>query len=239
MSSTCGARLAKSNRDSEFRSEAFFCRLSPAALEAFEAVKCSTAYAEGEALFVEGQPAQGVFMLCSGRVKLTIRSSDGKTIILRLAVPGEALALNATVSGKAYQSTAEALERCEVSFVRREDFLRFLQEHGEASLGEARQLSSSYYTACEQIRALGLSQPAPQKLARFLVDWASKGQRGKHGIRVRLTLTLEEISQIIGASPEAVTQTLEEFSHRQLVALRGSSLVIRNRHALENLTGLN
>jgi CRP/FNR family transcriptional regulator, cyclic AMP receptor protein len=233
MLSPYGLQLTESCQDCHLKSEGFFCKLSTKALKAFEAVKFSTAYPEGAVLFVEGQPPRGVFMLCRGRVKMSITSSDGKALILRIVGPGEVLGLNAAVSGQAYEMTVETLEPCQVNFIKREDFLRFLSEHSEASIRAALQLSGNYHAACEQIRALGLSQSAPEKLARFLLDWSGKGQPSAQGIRVKLALTHEEIAQTIGSSRETVTRTLGDFKSKQLAYLKGATLVIQNKPVLE------
>ena len=237
MRSPYGLDLVEGCRNCKLKSEGFFCNLSPAALKAFEAIKYTTAYPEGAVLFVEGQEARGVYVLCKGRVKLSITSSEGKTIILRLVHPGEVLGLNATVSGNPYQSTAEMLEPCQVNFIRRDDFLRFLRQHADASIHAAQQLSADYHTACDQIRSLGLSESAPQKVARFLLEWSAKGQQTPQGIRVRLALTHEEIGQLIGSSRETVTRSLGELKHSEIVSFRGSTLVIQNKPALESFVG--
>jgi CRP/FNR family transcriptional regulator len=238
MRSPYGLERVESCQDCAQRSDGFFCQLAPAPLKAFEAVKFTTTYPEGALLFVEGESPRGVMVLCKGRVKLSMNSPEGKTLILRIAVPGEVMGLHAAVSNTPYQSTAETLEPCQVNFVKREDFLRFLGQHGEASVHVARQLSDNYHTACEQVRSLGLSHSAPQKLATFLLEWSSQGQKAKEGIRARLTLTHEEIGQIIGTSRETVTRTLGEFKSQQLAILRGSTLLIQNRPKLEHLAGV-
>ncbi len=84
-------------------------------------------------LFVEGQSPRGVFILCSGKVKLSTSSADGKTLILRISEIGEVLGLAAVVSGKAFQATAEVLEPTQANFIGRREFLEFLREHGEAA----------------------------------------------------------------------------------------------------------
>src|SRR2546427_10146606 len=83
----------------------------------------------------------------------------------------------------------------------------------------------------------GLSGSSAEKLAKFLLDWSSQhGQQEQDGeIRLKLPLTHEEIVQMIGASRETVTRLLAEFKKKQLVRVKGSTLVIRNRAALENL----
>jgi CRP/FNR family transcriptional regulator len=233
MRSPYGLELTESCQDCHLKSENFFCKVSAKALKAFEAAKFTAAYPEGAVLFVEGQPARGVFMLCRGRVKMSITSSEGKALILKIVGAGEVLGLNAAVSGRPYEVTVETLEPCQVNFIKREEFLRFLAEHAEASIHAAQQLSSSYHAACEQIRALGLSQSAPEKLARFLLDWGGKGQATAQGIRVKLALTHEEIAQTIGSSRETVTRTLGEFRNKHFATLKGSTLVIQNKPALE------
>ena len=189
-------------------------------------------------LFVEEEEPRGVFVLCRGRVKLSITSSEGKALITRIAGPGEVLGLNAAVSGKPYELTAETLEPCQVNFVRREDFVRFLGQHGEASLRAAQQLSSRYQAACEQIRSLGMSHSAAARLARFLLDGAVKGRDAKEAARVRMTLTHEQIGQMIGTSRETVTRTLGEFKDQRLITRSGSTVVIQDRAALETLVGV-
>ena len=65
-------------------------------------------------------------MLWAGQVKLSISSSSGKTLILRVAKPGEILGLMAAMSDSPYEVTAETLHPCQVAFIRRDDFLRFV-----------------------------------------------------------------------------------------------------------------
>jgi CRP/FNR family cyclic AMP-dependent transcriptional regulator len=220
----------------KMRAEHIFCDLPAAALQSFENIKYATAYPKGAVLFVEGQSPRGIFVLCKGRVKLSICSTDGKTLILKIAEPGEVLGLSATVSGKPYELTAETADPCQVNFVKREDFLRFLKEHSDACLRVAEQLSDKYNTACREIRSLGLSHSASEKLAKLLLDWSAKaGETSKAEPRVKLALTHEEIAQMIGTSRETVTRLFADLKKRQIVQAKGSTLLIRNKSALKAL----
>jgi len=216
------------------KSGEFFCHLEKAALKAFDAISFATTYPGGASLFAEEEAPKGVFVLCKGRVKLTMTSSEGKTVILRIVRPGAVLGLHAVVSGKPYQAAAEAMEPCQLNFVRRDDFLRFLGEHSEASIHAAQQLSESYQAACNTVRSLGLGHSASGKLARFLLDSSTAGRQTAQGTRVRFTMTHEEIGQVIGTSRETVTRTLGEFKNKHLVAVNGSVLLIQNNAALES-----
>jgi CRP/FNR family cyclic AMP-dependent transcriptional regulator len=220
----------------KLRADRLFCDLPTSALQSFESIKYATAYPKGAVLFVEGQSPRGIYVLCKGRVKLSICSTDGKTLILKVAEPGEVLGLSASVSGKAYELTAETLDPCQVNFVKREDFLRFLKEHGEACLRVAEQLSEKYNSACHEIRSLGLSHSAAEKLAKLLLDWSTKnGEAAKIEPRLKLALTHEEIAQMIGTSRETVTRLFADLKKRQIVQAKGSTLLIRNKAALKQI----
>ena len=217
------------------REDRLFCNLPPAAVQRLSAITSASSYPKGATLFVEGQAARGVFILCSGRVKLSTSSMDGKTLIVRISDPGEVLGLPATITGKPYELTADVIEPTQANFISRTDFLAFLREHGEASLRVAQQLGETYHAAIAEMRSIGLSHSAGEKLARFLLDWCASRGNGKGEIRAKLTLTHEEIAQMIGASRETVTRLLAAFKKKQFLQIQGSTLIIRNKAALEKV----
>lgn len=237
MSSPYGLQLAENCLICKLRHSGFFCELPKGPLEDLEKIKYASAYPQGAVLFLEGQPARGAYIVCSGRVKLSTTSRDGKTLILRIAEPGEVLGLHATVSGKPYELTAETLQPCQLDFIKRDDFMRFLQNHADACLNAAQHLSQNCQDAYEMIRSLGLSHSVSEKVARLLLEWASDGENTKDGIRIKVSLTHEEMAQLVGTSRETVTRVLGEFREKHLAQLRGSTLLIQNKAGLEKLIG--
>jgi CRP/FNR family transcriptional regulator, cyclic AMP receptor protein len=217
------------------REERLFCNLPEQTVKALSAITSSASYPKGATLFVEGQPARGVFILCSGRVKLSTSSADGKTLILRISEPGEVLGLPATVTGTCYELTADVVEPAQANFIARNDFLGFLKDNGEAALRVAQQLGETYHAAVAEMRTIGLSHSAGEKLARFLLEWAANYPEEKGQIRLKLTLTHEEIAQMIGSSRETVTRLLADFRRKQLLQVMGSTLIIKNKAALESI----
>ena len=217
------------------REERLFCNLPDATIKSLASITSSAAYPKGATLFVEGQPARGVFILCNGRVKLSTSSADGKTLILRIAEPGEVLGLPATVTGTCYELTGDVIEPAQANFIARNDFLNFLKNNGEAALRVAQQLGETYHSAISEMRTIGLSHSAGEKLARFLLEWAANYPEEKGQVRIKLTLTHEEIAQMIGSSRETVTRLLADFRKKQLVQVIGSTLLIKNKPALESI----
>ena len=235
MKGPYGFELNESCQTCTLRGNGFFCQLSPAALKDLDAIKFTSAYPAGAVLFIERQTARGVYLLCEGEVKLSISSSEGKKLILRITKPGEVLGLGSALSAIPHEVTAETLRPCQVAFIPRDAFLRFISKHPEAYPLVSGQLGSQYQVACEQLRTLGLSASAPEKLAKLLLDFAMRGQQTKEGTRVKLPLTHEEIAEFIGTTRETVTRTLSEFRTQHLVELHGSTLVIEDREALAEL----
>jgi len=213
-----------------------FCELSSATLLALETVKLPIViYPAGEMLFVEEQPARGVFVVSRGRVKLSLCAEDGKTLILRMAETGEMLGIGATVCGRPYEATAETMETSEISFIRQSDLLRLMRVHNEFALFMAKQLSEEYNSTCHEMRGLLLSHSAAERLARVLLGCLNKSDGTSVPGHCRLSLTHEEIAQMIGTSRETVTRQLAVFRKKQFIQKNGATLVVRNRSALESL----
>jgi CRP/FNR family cyclic AMP-dependent transcriptional regulator len=222
------------------REEYLFCNLPLPAVQKLNEIKSSAVYPKSTMLFIEGQQPRGVFVLCAGKAKLFTSSSEGKTIITKVSEAGDVLGLNATISGRPYEVTAEMMEPGQANFIARDALLQFLRDHGEVALRVAEQLSRNYYTAYEEIRTLGLSSSPSEKFAKLLLSWSpdrGKANEGKANepAHVKMTLTHEEIGEMIGTTRETVSRLFSDFKKKQLLQTKGSTLIIRNKPALEKM----
>ena len=223
------------------RREQSFCDLSLRALEDLNKVKCRTSYPAGAKLFHEGQLPRGVFVLCAGTAKLSTSSSSGRTIITRIARSGEVLGLNAAVSGRCYSVSAEMMESGQANFIPRAALLQMMRDHSEVAVGVGELLSAVYYTAHDEVRALGLTTHPAERLAKLLLSWTTSVRQNNgsdDSPSVRLNLNHEEIGQTIGVTRQTVTRLLSEFRRREMLQLRKSVLCIQDQPALEKISGL-
>lgn len=221
----------------EWRTPAFFCSLPESALVEFSRIKVTHTYPRNTTLFMEGQPAEGVYVLCSGRVKLSTYSEDGRSIIVRIAEPGEVLGLSASVAGGNYEGSAQAVDDCQINFVRRNEFVRLLSDNSPAALNAIRELSATYHKAHAKICSLGLSASVSDKLAKLLLDWYERNANGDAGAHISMEYTHEEIAEMIGTSRETVTRILKTFKTRNLIMLDRSDLYIPDKRKLEESIG--
>jgi CRP/FNR family transcriptional regulator, cyclic AMP receptor protein len=237
MNTPYGLEIVDSCLTCKLRKNHWFCGLSPAGLQAIGEASHITMYPGGALLFVEGQAPRGVYVLCSGKVKLSATSREGKVLILRIAEPGEVLGLSAAISGEAFEVTAETTEPCQVNFIDRVALIDRIQKNGELGLRSSLALSREFQSAYRDIHDLVLARSSAGKLARLLLSWTAQKQSSAESpeIRIRPTLTHEEMAQMIGSSRETVTRLIGDLKKRELIRLDGSTLVIQNRTALEAL----
>ena len=214
--------------------------LSPLhAIAGFERVSRREHFPKGAILLAEGHTARGVYVLCAGRVKLSITSAEGKTSIVRIARPGDLLGIHATLAGHPYEATAETLAPCQVDFIPRQDLLVLLDRQKSSGLDLALAISKEFTEFVEHTRVLLLSVSAAEKLARLLLRMEDQfGEHTTTGIRFQTLLTQEEIAQMIGTSRETVTRVLSEFRRKRILSFADNAIFVSSRKDLESVAAV-
>lgn len=204
-------------------------------LAGFEEVSLTSMYPRGAVVFAQGQRCEGVYLLRSGRAKVLLSSSEGKTLILRLAHAGALLGVNSVLKNIPYDVSVETLESSQIDCVSRSDFMRILEKSAASSAEVAHLLADELSDMFEQVRSLLLSQTAAEKLARLLLRWRNGDKEGQTESRIKLGLTHEEIAQLICASRETVTRLFAELRRKQIISFAGNTIVVSDRNALESM----
>jgi CRP/FNR family transcriptional regulator, cyclic AMP receptor protein len=223
-----------------FREHRLFCDLSRNALAKLQDIKATAVYPKGALLCLEGQAPRGIFVLCTGRAKLTTTSAEGKSIILRIAEPGEVLGLTAVFSNSPYEATVETLEPSQANFISQTDFVHFMKDYPDVGIKVAQQLTHNCRCAYGEIRSIGLSNSVPEKIAKLVLKWAEQplppaSARKPSEIAFRVTLTQEEIAQFVGTSRETVSRVLSDFRKKGWLRIKGVIWTILDKDALEGM----
>ena len=176
----------------EHRHLRMFCNLTPEALADYDGIGIMMSHARGAKLFSEGDAARNVFVICFGQVKISSTSRDGKTMILKIAGPGDVMGLSAVLANVPHEVTAEAIEPCQVKTVRKQEFVDFLGRHGIASMHAAQSLSGEYLTVFHDAKRLAFparlrdgwrgccwigAAPRPTASRRSALPWRSRTRR--------------------------------------------------------------
>jgi CRP/FNR family transcriptional regulator, cyclic AMP receptor protein len=214
------------------REEGLFCQLPHGELATLNSIRQTSYYPRGVVLFMEGESPRGLLVLCAGQAKLTVDSADGHSLTLRTVEAGEVIGLSSVVGDHPYEASAETISQCQVSFIPRLEFLRFLRSSSDVSIRVAKHLSLELHQAWRQSRMVALAPDTQAKLAQFLIDQAGKREQpAGDGIRIALNMTHEEIARHIGASRETVSRVLKDLRNRGFIAVSGGTITIL--HAIE------
>src|SRR5690349_14700648 len=134
------------------------------AVPGIDRVARSRIYPRGAVVFHEGTLARGVYVLSSGRAKISISSADGKKLIMRIAGGGDVLGLYAGLTGKPFEATAEMLEGGRVDFISRQDLLNLIGRQSTPGFDLVEMFSRQFSELVDHTRMLLLSESALEKL---------------------------------------------------------------------------
>lgn len=223
-------------QDCTARGKHLFCSMDNLAADKFDNIGTVVQFSRGATIFREGDNCGSVHVLCSGRVKLSATSREGRTLILKIARAGEVLGLSAALANQPYEVTAETVEPCRMKTIRRQALLDFLDRNPDASMRAARTVAQEYKAAFSEVRRLALPATASGRVAGLLLEW-SKEQAPEHlpAGRCVMTLTHEEIASMTATTRETVTRVLGQLKRDQLISIRGASLTVLQPQALERL----
>jgi CRP/FNR family transcriptional regulator, cyclic AMP receptor protein len=213
-----------------------FCNLDMEARAFLESNSIAMEYQRGNVLFREGDQCSAVFVLCSGRVKISATSREGRTLILRIAKAGDVLGMSAALAKDEYEVTAEAMEPCRVRLLHIQHLSHMLQEFSDASMGAARVLAEDYRAAFDEVRLITLPGSPAGRLARLILDFAADARRKGPSACVTMPLTHEELASMTATTRETVTRTLGRFRKEKLIATRGVVLTVLQPKVLEELS---
>jgi CRP/FNR family transcriptional regulator, cyclic AMP receptor protein len=213
-----------------------FCHLGADAMAFMESVSVTAECPRGAIFFRQGDQCDAVYVLCSGRVKLSTTSSEGRTMILRIADAGYVLGLSAILSEGVHEVTVEALEPCQVKVINRRPLLEMLEKYGDASVGAARALALECCSGFNEVRRIALPASPAGRVARLLLDWTIEKSHSHSSKGVALPLTHEEMASMTSTSRETVTRTLGRFRRDNLITIKGILLTVIQPDALEHLS---
>lgn len=198
--------------------------------------KLNSLHRRGTVLFTEGEPAHGVYILRAGRATVSISSSEGRVVILRMAQPGDLLGLNAALQDSTYEMSVKTVEPCRTEFIPRGQLMVLLETSDTAKRAVLKILSREVTQLTNRTRSLLLPQTANARLAQLLLDWSRDNNgNNSHGSRVDKLFTHEDISQMICSSRETVTRLLATFSRREIIRVTADSILIKDPDALEQM----
>jgi len=190
---------------------------------------------KGEVLFLEGQPAEGFYVVGEGQLKVFQLSPQGREQILHVVGPGGSVAEAALFGTRTYPASAEALERTTVVFFPREDFARLLAGRPALALNLIAALAQKLREFAALIEQLSLAS-IRARLAQYLVARLALGEPGRTGW-VHLGLSKRALASRLGTVPETLSRSLAALVREGMVVVDGRRVRVLDLDALREVAG--
>jgi CRP/FNR family cyclic AMP-dependent transcriptional regulator len=186
----------------------------------------------GEVLFRQDDPADQLWFLGEGRIKLTRVAADQRETLLAILAPGEVFGETCLLEGTPRVATATALLPSTVAVVGRAEVDLLLATHPDVIPVLLQVLARRLRSVNELLTELAFRDVAG-RVAKALVDLSLRfGQPSDGGLRVAHGLTQEELAQLVGASREAVNKALSDFAARGWLHPEPRGVQVRNLERL-------
>jgi CRP-like cAMP-binding protein len=188
-------------------------------------------YERGQAIFWEGDPGTGFYMVADGKVKIYKTSAEGKEQILHIYGPGNPFGEVPVFSGNRFPANAQALEKSRLLFFPRQNFIQLISRHPSLALNMLAVLSMRLRQFTVQVENLSLKE-VPARLASYLV-YLSDEQSGV--AVVDLPISKGQLASLLGTIPETLSRIFNKMGQQQLISVDGGRIGLLNRDALEDL----
>ncbi len=214
----------------ELRKIPIFYRLNDDSLKYISQIVSTRVYDKGEVILLEEDTGNNLYLIKSGRVKVTRINSDGDEVILTMLGEGEFFGEMAIFGGVTRSANVTALEKSEVLILTRQDFLSLLKKHPDISIYLLEEMASRLRKSDQLIKDLSLSN-AEHKIAMSIVRLSEELGKIKQGqVEIEDFPYQKDIANMAGTSRETVSRTLKKFEKKGYIEKKGRKLIIFDYH---------
>lgn len=211
-----------------------FSSMDPGSLKKLNHSAQMQRFARGEMIYRESDPAQTLFLLKEGRVRVSKISQEGRTFTLAVLGPGDVFGETALHGGNAgdRRAYAEVLENCLVCVLRREDMERLMREVPDLAIKMLSFVGERLKEMEERIEDI-VFHDVPSRLARLILALADEwGRPSPEGLRIPFRTTHQELADMVGCARETASLALGDFREDGLIDLRDREIVVKNDKGL-------
>ncbi len=213
------------------------CGLPKPAITALVGRHTLVRYPKGSPLFLQGSPADVVFAVFSGLVKIYCPRAEGSRILVELAGPGDVVGYADFVDSNNQRSQvfeAHALTSCCVALFTRQHVLKMLKGLEAGVLIRLLELVNSYWSSITHRYAMFLSMSLRERLEVVLSDLGGRfGVSEARGVLLTPELAQEELAEMIGSSRPMVSKLLTEMTERGVIARQGRRYILQRGAGLD------
>jgi CRP/FNR family transcriptional regulator, nitrogen oxide reductase regulator len=215
----------------------FFKGLSQDALEKINQSFHEVGYDVDEIICFEEDPAESLFVVADGRVKLVRHTMAGKDVLLDLLTTGEFFGSFASLGNDVYPDTAQAQTPVCVLTISSDAFRQIFDRHPTVTLKVVDIMAARLRAAHERVRQLSTSK-VESRVAHVLLLLSEKfGQQSEVGMLIQVPLAREDLASMAGTTPETASRVMSQFQKEGLVDAGRQWVAVLDRAQLETIAG--
>ncbi len=219
------------------RIESVFCKLTDEELTGLSIQKQCNYYQKGQTIFNEGNSPTGLYCINKGKVKISQAGSEGKEQIIRLAKDSDILGYRALISGEAYSATASVIEDSKICLIPKTVFYEIIQNNSDLTSSIMKLLANDLKDAESKITNIA-QKPVLERVAETLLMLREYYGLEDEDKSLNITITREEIANIVGTATETVIRLMSELRKEGLIELEGKKIRILKSDALLKIANL-
>jgi len=187
----------------------------------------------GEWVFVHGDPANSIYFLQKGRMKITALSEDGHEVVHEILGPGEIFGHTSTLLGIPRTTSAQALETSLLCEIHRRDFESLLAAYPELSLQLLRSLGLRLKKAEAQLLNV-ICNDVSTRVRDALIGLLGTESNTWRDQPVSIKITQQDLANLVGASRQKTWEALKELEASSVLRLMYGSILVTDPHKLRN-----
>ncbi len=221
------------NKISILKEIPLFAGLGEDLLLKIEAISIEKSYKKGEIIILQDTSVEGLYILVSGRLRISRSSEDGRVKVLAILSPGDIIGEMSLLDDESASATVETMEDSRLILIRKEDFQAMLLRYPLVTIEIARILGRRLRSADKEIEELAFYS-VKNRLIEALIDLANRhSERTSSGIRVSLRITHQDLADMVGSSRETITRIMNLLERDQLIVNEGGYIVIKDINRLK------
>ncbi len=225
--------VIEENFSKAFHKESLRESLNPAEFEVYEKALKVLEFSKGEVVFEDGESPKGVYFIEKGTAKLSKSGVYGKDQILRFCKENDLIGYRSLLCGENFQANAEAMTPMTVQFLPADIFLNLLKIDPKLSYAMLQKIAYELGESANTVTFLA-QKTVRERLAEILILLEQKLGTDPEGF-IKISLTREEIANLIGTATESAIRLISEFKQDDLISVEGRNIKILNRDKLIKL----
>ncbi|SCY67385.1 Crp/Fnr family transcriptional regulator [Alkaliphilus peptidifermentans] len=211
-----------------------FSTLSNENLEKIKDITLERNFRKGTIVFMEGDPGEAFYFIKSGKIKVFKTTADGRELIFAILGDGDVFAEVTLFNDMNYPASAEVLEDASIGMISNKALEDLVVKNSNIALGIIKVLSKKLFNSQQKVKELALGDTY-MRTAQMIIKLSDEhGVSTEGGIELKLSISRQELANMIGTARETVSRALGQFKKEGSIDISGKKIIVKDINKLKD-----